>query len=127
VLEPFQEKATLEGSVVELRDVLKEKADLPITLTGFSWGTMLSLIFTARYPQFVKKLILIGVGPYEEQYTENIMKTRMIRRGKEDLENFLLLTEALKILSAKNRNEALCIFGNLLSKSDTHVSIPSQG
>jgi hypothetical protein len=55
------------------------------------------------------------------------MKTRMIRRGKEDLENFLLLTEALKIPSAKKRNEALCNFGNLLSKSDTDAPIPSQG
>lgn len=52
------------------------------------------------------------------------MKTRMIRRGKEDLENFLLLTEALKSPSAKNRNEALCNFGNLLSKSDKYALIP---
>ena len=105
----------------------KRHADLPITLIGFSWGAMLSFIFTARYPQFVKKLILIGSGPYEEKYAANIMKTRISRLGKEDWENFLLLTETLNSPSAKNRNEALCSFGNLMSKADAYALSSPRG
>lgn len=97
---------------------------MPITLIGFSWGAMLSFIFTARHPQFVKKLILIGSGPYEEKYAANIMNTRISRLGKEDLENFLRLTGILNDPSAKNRDEALCNFGKLMSKADTYDPLP---
>lgn len=126
VLEPFQTKTTLEGQVLELKAVLEEHADLPVTLIGFSWGAMLSFIFTARYPQFVKKLIIIGSGPYEEKYAANIMKTRISRLGKEDLESLLRLTETLNNLSAKKRDKALCNFGKLMSKSDTYASLPQE-
>ncbi len=120
VLEPLQTAVTLEGQVTELRDVLEEHGTLPIILTGFSWGAMLSFIFTARHPQFVKKLILVGSGPYEEKYAANIMRTRISRLGKDDLENFRRLTEALDNPSAENRNDILCSFGKLMSKADTY-------
>ena len=126
VLEPLQTKTTLEGQVMELKAVLEEHTDLPVTLVGFSWGAMLSFIFTARYPQFVKKLILIGSGPYEEKYAVNIMKTRMSRLGKEDWENFIFLTETLNDPSAKNRDEALCSFGKLMSKTDAYDPLPHE-
>jgi len=124
VLEPLQTAVTLEGQVRELRGVLKEHGAMPIILIGFSWGAMLSFIFTARHPQFVKKLILIGSGPYEEKYAANIMDTRISRLGKEDLENFLRLTGILNDPSAKNRDEALCNFGKLMSKADTYDPLP---
>lgn len=123
-LEPLQTAVNLEGQVGELREVLEEHASLPVILIGFSWGAILSFIFTARYPQFVKKLILIGSGPYEEKYAANIMKTRINRLGKEDWENFIRLTRTLNDPLAKNRNEALCSFGKLISKADTYDPLP---
>jgi len=124
VLEPLQTKATLEGQVRELKEVLEENGALPVTLIGFSWGAMLSFIFTARYPQLVKKLILIGSGPYEEKYATNIMKTRISRLGKDDWEYFLSLNEALNNPSAKYRDKALCNFGELMSKVDAFDPLP---
>ncbi len=126
VLEPFQTALTIEGQIRELRDLLEEYGSIPIILIGFSWGAMLSFIFTARYPQFVKKLILIGSGPYEEKYAANIMKTRISRLGKNDLENFLRLTETLDDPSVKNKNEALCSFGKLMSKADSYDPLPQE-
>ncbi len=64
---------------------------------------MVSFIFNAAYPQFVKKLILIGSSPFEEKYTANIMKTRISRLGKEDLKNFLHLNEILNSSSAQKK------------------------
>ncbi len=124
VLEPLQTAVTLEGQVRELQEVLKEHGDLPVTLIGFSWGAMLSFIFTAQYPELVKKLILVGSGPYEEKYAANIMKTRINRLGKEDFENFLRLAKTLNEPSAKNRDEALCSFGKLISKADAYHPLP---
>jgi pimeloyl-ACP methyl ester carboxylesterase len=124
VLEPLQTAVTIEGQVRELREVLEEHGDLPVTLIGFSWGAMLSFIFTARHPQLVKKLILVGSGPYEKKYAASITKTRISRFGKEDWDNFVCLTETLNDPSAKNRDEALCNFGKLMSKADTYDPLP---
>ena len=124
ILEPLQTKATLEGQVKELRHILKEHGALPITLIGFSWGAMLSFIFTAHYPRFVKKLILIGSGPYEEKYAINISSTRISRLGKEDWENFRSLDKVLNSSTDKNKNEAFRSLGKLISKADTYDPLP---
>lgn len=126
ILEPLQTAVTIEGQVRELREVLEEHDNLPVTLIGFSWGAMLSFIFTARHPHLVKKLIIIGSGPYEEKYAASITKTRISRFGNEDLENFVRLTETLNDPSAKNRNEALYSFGKLMSKADTYDPLPHE-
>lgn len=55
VLEPLQTVASLKAQVEELKTVLEKNADFPVTLIGFSWGAWLSFIFTANYPEFVKK------------------------------------------------------------------------
>ena len=50
VLEPLQTKVTLEDQVEELGNILEEHGDLPVNLIGFSWGAMVSYIFTALHP-----------------------------------------------------------------------------
>jgi len=62
ILEPLQTKTTLQGQLEELHTIVTENGHLPIILIGYSWGAMLSYIFTARHPSFVKKLILISSG-----------------------------------------------------------------
>ena len=57
IIEPLQTALSLEEQVKELHLTLKNHSDTPITLIGWSWGAMLSYIFTARYPSFIKKLI----------------------------------------------------------------------
>jgi pimeloyl-ACP methyl ester carboxylesterase len=126
VLEPFQTALTIEAQIKEMADVLEEYGSIPIILIGFSWGAMLSFIFTAWYPQLVKKLILIGSGPYEEKHASNIMKIRMSRLGNNDMVSSIQLTKTLDNPSAKNRNEALCSFGKLMSKADTYDSLPHE-
>ncbi|MDD4249238.1 MAG: alpha/beta hydrolase, partial [Methanosarcina sp.] len=120
VLEPLQTKATLEGQVRELKAVLEEHADLPVTLIGSSWGAMLSFIFTARHPEFVKKLILVGSGPYEEKYAVNIMKTRISRLSKVEMEETFSLMLVLNDLSTGDKNASLARFGQLISLADSY-------
>ncbi len=68
ILEPIQTAVSLEGQVEELKTVLENNGDLPVTLVGFSWGAWLSFIVAARYPAIIKKVILVGSGPYGEMY-----------------------------------------------------------
>ena len=79
VLEPIQTAASIEGQIKELKTVLEKNGDIPVTLIGFSWGAWLGFIFTANHPSFVKKLILIGSGPFEPKYTSIIERIRLGR------------------------------------------------
>lgn len=85
ILEPFQTEKSIEGQLQELKSLLEKQAVFPIVLAGFSWGAWLALIFASRYPELVKKLILIGSGPFEEKYVHNLLETRLNRWWKGSL------------------------------------------
>ena len=118
VLEPLQTKSTLEGQINELKNVLEKNADLPVTLIGFSWGAWLSFIFTAQYPAFVRKLILIGSGPFEEKYAGEIENTRLSRLTAEERIEVESLFRIVENTKAENKSLAFARIGELFSKAD---------
>ena len=124
VLEPLQTATSLEGQVQELRDVLEKKGDLPVTLIGWSWGAMLSFILSARYPAFVKKLILVGSGVYEEQYAATIMETRLNRLTEEERREVHFLWEAMNDPTIRDKNTPFARLGDLLTKADAYNPLP---
>jgi pimeloyl-ACP methyl ester carboxylesterase len=124
VLEPLQTAATLEGQIRELKSVLQKNAALPVTLIGFSWGALLSFVFAARHPTFVRKLILIGSPPYEEKYAANITQTRLDRLSKKERAQALTLMQMLNDPSLTNKNETMAQLGELLSKADSYEPLP---
>lgn len=124
VLEPLQTATTLEGQIRELKAVLKESAALPVTLIGFSWGALLSFIFTARHPSFVRKLILVGSASYEEKYAVNIMQTRLSRLSEEEREQAFSLMRTLNDPSVTDKNTPLARLGELLSRADSYDPLP---
>ncbi|MDD5072821.1 MAG: alpha/beta hydrolase [Candidatus Omnitrophica bacterium] len=83
VLEPLQTAMSVDGQVEELKSLLENNASLPVILIGYSWGAWLSLILAAKHPALVKKLILVGSGPFEEKYAAQISKARLDRMDKE--------------------------------------------
>ncbi|MFW9777899.1 MAG: alpha/beta fold hydrolase [Candidatus Heimdallarchaeota archaeon] len=101
ILEPIQTASSIEGQIEELKQGLVKYAKLPVTLIGFSWGAWLSIMFATDYPGFVKKLILVGCGPFEEKYANKVRETRLNR------------------LSTKQRNEYFSIITML---NDNHDS-----
>lgn len=122
VLEPFQTKTSINGQMDELKFILDENTSKPLTLIGWSWGAWLAFIFTAKYPKYVKKLILVGSGPFEEKYATNIMKTRFDRLSENDKEK---LNSLMKLLNDSNSKKIFMKdFGKLISKADSYQPIP---
>ena len=105
---------------------MEKNGDLPVTLIGFSWGAMLSFIFTARYPPLVKKLILIASGAYEEKYADNIMKTRLSRLSEVDREEALSLMETLSDPTTLDKNTPMARLGELISGADSYNPLPHE-
>ena len=124
VLEPLQTANTLEGQVLELKDVLEANAASPLTLIGFSWGAMLSFIFTARHPSLVKKLIMVGSAVFEEKYAGTIMNTRLDRLGEEERAEALSLIKKLENPAIADKNTTLTRFGELITSADSYAPLP---
>jgi len=124
VMEPLQTAITLEEQVSELHTVLKGNASLPVTLVGHSWGAWLGFIAAARYPASVKKLILIGSGPFEHQYAINITGTRLTRLGEADRLRALSLIEALSSPDTASKDELFGEFGALFARADAYDPLP---
>ncbi len=123
VLEPLQTVPSLDGQLAELKTVLKNNGDLPVTLIGFSWGAWLSFMFAANYPAFAKKLILISSGPYEAKYTKRIQETRLNRLSEEERTEVKSLIETLRNPAAEEKKMAFVRFGALCSKADAYDTI----
>ena len=123
VLEPIQTALSLNGQIEELRTVLKKNADLPVTLIGYSWGAWLSFILSAKYPELVKKLILIGSGPFEEEYVAEIQEVRLNRLNGDEKTEVESLYEVLDNPAVEEKGAAFERFGELFSKADAYDPI----
>ena len=120
VLEPLQTAASVIGQIKELKTVLEKNGDLPVILIGFSWGAWLSFIFAADYPELVKKLILVGSGPFKEKYAAKIQQTRLTRLGGEERAEAESLVRAIGYPTSQGGSTAFARLGALLSKADAY-------
>jgi pimeloyl-ACP methyl ester carboxylesterase len=123
VLEPLQTKDFLEGQVLELKEVLETKANLPIILIGHSWGAFLSFILAGRYPQLVKKLILVASGPYETHYANNLMEKRLEKLSDDERAYLFSTMKELENPKLLNKDELFSRVGKLLSKADSYNQV----
>ena len=123
-LEPLQTAMSVEGQIRELHELLQEYGSTPVTLIGHSWGVWLSYFVAARYPQSVKKLILVGSGPFEEKYVSRIVETRMGRLSAKERTRFHEIMKALD--DPDNRDKTLLFeLGDLISRTDHSDPMPS--
>jgi pimeloyl-ACP methyl ester carboxylesterase len=124
VLEPLQTADSIDGQLAELKKILEKHGNPPMILVGFSWGAWLSYIFAARYSLLVKKLILIGIGPFEEKYAAKIMATRLSHLNANEKK------EALSLLSTLNsggmRDDSFVRFGALMDMADAYDPLPHE-
>ncbi len=122
VLEPLQTATSVQGQVEELKTALETAGDLPITLVGFSWGAWLSFIFAAEYPEMVRKLILVGSGPFEERRAASIAETRSSRLSegeRAEVESIVWILESPDA-DSEDKSSALARMGTLFSKADSY-------
>lgn len=120
VLEPLQTATSLEEQVMELKGVLEEDGEPPVTLIGWSWGAMLSFVCAALHPTLVRKLILVGSAPFEEEYAVSIMETRLGRLTDEDRLEACVLMEALDNPAIRDKDTPFAKLGELFSKADSY-------
>jgi pimeloyl-ACP methyl ester carboxylesterase len=118
ILEPFQTASSIDGQIIELKEILEEKGDLPTILVGYSWGAWLSIILTVTYPQLVRKLILIGCGPFEGKYSDWVSDLRFNRLSPADKIEVNKIAQQLKNPDHKIQRQAFTRLGTIYSELD---------
>lgn len=124
VLEPLQTQDSIQGQVEELRSVVERYGDPPLTLVGWSWGAWLGYLFAAGYPALVEKLILVGSGPFEEEYVPEIARTRLSRLTAEERRELETIQRALADGDSGDKDALLARFGALFERTDAYDPIP---
>lgn len=125
VLEPLQTERSVDGQVRELRALLDERAALPVTLVGHSWGAWLSFMIAALHPGHVKKLILVAAGPFEETWVPLMNGTLAKRLTMEERAAAAAYTAMLEDPACENKKEVFARFGDLMTRAGAFDPIPS--
>ena len=123
ILEPLQTAMSVKGQLEELRQVLEENTDNPVTLVGHSWGAMLIYMLAAKYHHLVKKIILISSGSFEEKYYEDLCKNRDSRLTAEEKEELGRLRRLFANPGSEDMDKVFSRFGELMDKLDSYELI----
>jgi len=126
ILEPLQTAGSVAGQVEELKTVIEENGDLPVTLIGYSWGAWLSMIAAASHPSLAKKLILVSSGPFEEKHASHLQKTRLNRLSGEERAEFQSAINLLNNPASGDKDAALARLGALTAKTDAYDPMPCE-
>lgn len=116
---PWQTALSIPGQIKELKQQITSTAAPPVILIGHSWGAWLGWLFTAAYPQLVKKLIMIAPGVFEEKYVTNLMPTRLARLSPTDRDLFDQCMRQLHDPDFSEKDTVMAEFGKLMRKADT--------
>ncbi|HOO40747.1 MAG TPA: alpha/beta hydrolase [Syntrophales bacterium] len=127
ILEPLQTATSVTGQVAELADVIETLGNRPVILVGFSWGAWLSLMAAAEHPASVRKLILIGCGPFEEELSFHVLENRLNRLEEEEKTAFISNLLILSDPEAGEKDAALANLGTLVAKTDSFDPIQEAG
>src|SRR5271157_4078750 len=103
LLEPWQTASTVVGQVEELGQQISDSTTPPVTLVGHSWGAWLSVLLAAQQPEKVRRLVLVGSGPFRARYAREIRARRMLRLRPDEWDE---LERTLRVVSRPPRNPA---------------------
>ena len=125
VIEALQTKSSIHELIEELKEILEEieADDSKYILAGHSWGAWLAYLFAAKYPNFVEKLILVGSGPFEVDYVQELEKTRMERMTEEQRTRLEELVAQFYGEEESNKDALLTELGGLMEIVDTYSAM----
>jgi proline iminopeptidase len=100
---PINEKTiTIKNYLQDIELLRKKRNDKKIILMGMSWGGLLAMSYTALYPQYVSKLVLICSAPPSYKVWEVLFDNQYTRHSTAELDSMETLKQ---IFSTKSDRE----------------------
>ncbi|MGA7475941.1 MAG: alpha/beta hydrolase [Thermoplasmata archaeon] len=124
VLEPWQTARTVAGQVQELSGQIDAWASLPVTLVGHSWGAWLVLLVAGEHPEKVRRVVLVGSGPFQARYAAETLRHRRQRLTRSQWREFEELEHRLADPSSRASPSALSRLGELSEVADSYELVP---
>ncbi len=118
VIESLQTRYSIDSLLVELRGVVSLFGNPPVILIGHSWGAWLSLLFASKYPDQVKKIILVASAPLEESHASEVMETRLKRLKAKDADLLIRLMNQINIVPSGEKDPLFLEIAKLIRKAD---------
>lgn len=100
------EQITIENHVDDIKYVVQSSETERTVLLGHSWGAALALLFAAKYPGLVDKVIVLGLSPLDRKIADlfgSALSRRLSAEKREQAENLDQLFQ--KSQSAEERKE----------------------
>jgi pimeloyl-ACP methyl ester carboxylesterase len=120
VVEAMQTKLSIDALVEELRDQIAVHAVTPAILVGHSWGAWLCLLFAARYPEMIERLVLISSGVLEDRYTEDLRTTQSARLTDAERTEMARLQRLLDDPDVPEKGALFSRYGRLFVKTENY-------
>lgn len=117
-LEPLQSADSVDGQVEELYHQIMDAGLSDIFLLGYSWGAWLAILFAARYPDLVERLILVSTPPFTHAESLDISKRRMERLNEEQQKEIERCVQRMKSDELDERRDAFRSLALLFRESD---------
>lgn len=110
VLEPLQSATGIDAQVRELADLVRREHPGPWTLIGSSWGAMLTVFVAQRYPELIRRIVLIGCAPFDR---DGGTRTDAARRQRMDPAQLAQLEQLEQIVDGDDPVAASTAFARL--------------
>jgi pimeloyl-ACP methyl ester carboxylesterase len=120
VAEAMQTRLSIEGLIEELRDQIGACAQSPVRLVGHSWGAWLCLLFAARHPECVERLVLVSSGVLEDRYTAILRATQLARLTDTERAEMLRLKDLLDDPAVPDKGALFDRYGHLFDKTENY-------
>ncbi len=122
VIEPLQSLSPVKGLLHELSKAVAPYK--PMVVIGHSWGAWLSFLFASEYPDYIRKLIMVGSAPFTEKYAPVIMRTRFDRLDEDSRYLLSKLQAELAVENTGRKSPAMDEFDRLIAKTDNFDPLP---
>lgn len=124
VLEPWQSARTVAGQVEELSHQIERWADPPVALVGHSWGAWLSILLAAKHPELVRRLVLVGAGPFRARDARAIRDRRSRRLTPQEGNELQALEKRLRDPKSRFSASTMRRFGRLSERASSFELLP---
>ena len=120
-VEPMQSRESIAGLVDELHGQIADLVYEPFVLIGHSWGAWLAILYAARHPALVGRVVLVGAGPLDAAYVPQINERRNSRLTEAEQREYVRATVALESDGDdEEKRDALRTLEALTRKSDSY-------
>jgi pimeloyl-ACP methyl ester carboxylesterase len=124
LIEAMQTRRSIAALIEELREQVVTHGAQPVVLVAHSWGAWLSLLFAARHPELVARLVLISSGVLVDRYVDMLRTTQLARLTEAERAQMAALEAQLADPAVADKGALFGLYGHLYDQTENYDAEP---